>query len=397
MSSSHPEPERRGPLSDVRILDLSRLIPGPFATLILRDLGAAVDKIEDAGAGDYLRHFGPQRAGSAAGFHALNRGKRSAVVDLKRPEGVALLKRLLPRYDVLFEQFRPGVLDRLGLGHAALAREHPRLVVCALTGYGQHGPLAHRAGHDLNYLARAGLLAGQGPADRPPQVPGFQVADASGGMWCAIAILAALRERDRTGRGQVIDVAMADGVHGFAALSVAGGLAGPPTVRGEDVLTGGVAPYNTYTSSDGAVVALAALEPKFWLAFCQASGLEADLGALLPGPHQAELKARVAALFAARTAAEWTAFGAAHDCCVTVALRPDELPADAHTRARGLLATVGEGSDACTVFRTPVTPRDASFPRAPRPGEHSREVLADGGLDAAEIDALVAAGVVKVG
>src|SRR5262245_177784 len=172
------------PLTDIRVLDLSRLLPGPFATLVLADLAATVDKLEDTGGGAYLRHTPPQVAGTSAAFQLINRGKRSLVLDLKKPEGQAAMKRLLGTYDVLFDQFRPGVLARLGLGHDELRAAHPRLVICALTGYGQAGDLASKAGHDLNYLARSGVLGAQGPAGGPPQVPGFQMADVAGGMWC---------------------------------------------------------------------------------------------------------------------------------------------------------------------------------------------------------------------
>src|SRR5262249_25285442 len=188
---------------------------------------------------------------------------------------------LLGTYDVLFEQFRPGVLGRLGIGHADLRAAHPRLVICALTGYGQTGALATRAGHDLNYLARAGVLGAQGPADGPPTVPGFQVADISGGMWCVIAILAALAERARTGEGQVLDIAMTDGVLGFATTALGAAMAGSPPARGGEALSGGIAPYNTYLSKDGHPITLAALEPKFWMTFCAAVGIEASMEAFL--------------------------------------------------------------------------------------------------------------------
>jgi alpha-methylacyl-CoA racemase len=214
------------PLSGVRVLDLTRLIPGPFGSLVLADLGARVDKIEDPGAGDYLRHIAPSKAHTSVAFAALNRGKRSGIIDVKNPLGRDALLRLAGTYDVLFEQFRPGVMDRLGLGHELLRRTHPRLVVCALTGYGQNGPLRDRAGHDINYLARAGILGLQGPPDGPPQVPAFQLADVAGGMWCAIAILAALRQRDATGEGRVCDIAMADGAAMFAVLQLSAGLNG---------------------------------------------------------------------------------------------------------------------------------------------------------------------------
>src|ERR1700679_3336738 len=247
------------PPQGTRVLDLSRLLPGPFATLVLADLGATVDKIEDTAGGDYLRHMPPQVAGESVGFQLLNRGKRSAVLDLKKPEGRAAMKRLVASYDVLFDQFRPGVLARLGLGHEELRAQNPRLVICALTGYGQTGPLAQRAGHDINYLARAGVLGMHGPADGPPQVPGCQMADIGGGLWCVTAILAALRQRDATGAGCVLDVSMVEasaslGVAGFARLC-----GGPAPRRGEEPLTGGIALYGTYGTKDGKYVAIGAL------------------------------------------------------------------------------------------------------------------------------------------
>lgn len=391
------------PLTDVRVLDLSRLLPGPFATLVLADLGARVDKIEDPTGGDYLRHMPPEVAGEAAAFQMLNRGKRSAVLDLKRPEGREALRRIVRSYDVLFDQFRPGVLDRLGLGHEALRAENPRLILCALTGYGQSGPLAQRAGHDLNYLARAGLLAAQGPQDGAPQVPGFQLADVSGGMWCVIAILAALRERERTGQGATLDIAMADGVLGFASVTLGAVLAealsgqagAAPIGRGTEPLTGGIAPYNTYLSSDGQPMSLAALEPKFWASFCAGVGLEVDMGALMPGPHQPALKEKVAAIFRGRTREEWIAFASARDCCLEPALDPRELPRDPHVAARGLLFEIPSPRGATPQVRTPVTPRDEAFTPAPRAGEHTRDVLREGGLSDAEIDALLAAGAAR--
>jgi alpha-methylacyl-CoA racemase len=376
------------PLDGVRVLDLTRLLPGPFASLVLADLGARVDKLEDPGGGDYLRAMPPvDESGASAAFAALNRNKRSLVLDLKRPAGRRAFLRLLPHYDVLFEQFRPGVLARLGLGHDVLRRESPRLVVCALTGYGQTGPLAQRAGHDLNYLARAGLLGLTGPAGAPPPVPGFQLADVSGGLWSVIAILAALRERDRSGQGAVLDVAMVDGVLGFATTAMAALGHGHVAERGGEVLTGGIAPYNTYLSKDDCVMTLAALEPKFWASFCGGVGLACDLTALLPGPHQPALKAEVAAIFRSKTRAEWQAFAAERDCCVEPALRPDELRGDEHLRARGLFfAPPGGGAGpAAGQFRLPITPPDAAAPAPPGRGEHGDAILREAGLSDDEI------------
>jgi alpha-methylacyl-CoA racemase len=383
------------PLQGVRVLDLSRLLPGPFATLVLADLGATVDKIEDSGGGDYLRLMPPQVAGESVAFQLLNRGKRSAVLDLKKPEGRAAMKRLVASYDVLFDQFRPGVLARLGLGHDVLRAENPRLIVCALTGYGQTGDLAQRAGHDLDYLARAGILGMQGPPGAPPQVPGFQLADMSGGMWCVIAIQAALAERARTGEGAVLDIAMTDGVLGFAAMAVGAALLGEEVRRGDEVLTGAIAPYQTYLSSDGHPIALAALEPKFWSAFCAGAGIEADMNALLPGPHQPAIRQRIAAIFASKTREEWARFGAQHDCCVEPALAPGEIAADPHLASRGLFFTLATPRGEVPQVRTPVTPRGESFAPPPRLGEHTREVLRGAGFGDGEIDALVRVGAAR--
>lgn len=383
------------PLQGTRVLDLSRLLPGPFATLVLADLGATVDKIEDAGGGDYLRHMPPHAGGESVAFQMLNRGKRSAVIDLKKPAAREAVKKMVGTYDVLFDQFRPGVLDRLGLGHDALLAANPRLIICALTGYGQTGTLAQRAGHDLNYLARSGILGAHGPAGGPPQVPGFQLADISGGMWCVIGILAALKERDRTGQGRVIDVAMTDGVLGFSLMAVGGALAGEAVKRGDEALTGGIAAYNTYLSSDGHPITLAALEPKFWTAFCAGAGIEVDMTALLPGPHQAAMKEKIAAVFAGKTRAEWAAFGAQHDCCVEPVILPGEMAEDAHLASRGLIFKLATPRGEVPQVRTPVTPRDEDFSPPPRAGEHTRAVLREAGLDDAEIEALIAAGAAR--
>lgn len=383
------------PLAGVRVLDLSRLIPGPFATLVLADLGATVDKIEDPGGGDYLRHVPPHVAGESAAFHLLNRGKRSAVLDLKHPAAREAFLRLAGTYDVLLDQFRPGVLERLGLGHETLRARHPKLVICALTGYGQRGELAARAGHDLNYLARSGLLGAQGPAGSPPQVPAFQLADGGGGLWCVIGILGALAERARTGEGRVLDIAMTDGVLGFAPIAIASALAGQPVAPGDEALTGGIAPYSTYLSRDGHPVSLAALEPKFWLGFCAATGLEADVTALAPGPHQAEIKRRVAEVFAARTRDEWARFAEEHDVCVAPVLAPGEITKDPHLRSRELFFSIETPEGRIPQIRTPITDRAAEASRAPRMGEHTEAILRDAGFSEDEIAELLRSGAAR--
>jgi alpha-methylacyl-CoA racemase len=378
------------PLEGVRVLDLTRLLPGPLATLALADLGARVDKLEDPGPGDYLRHMPPQRDGVNGAFLALNRDKRSAVLDLKKAEGQRALLRMARAYDVLVESFRPGVLERLGLGHARLLESNPRLIVCAITGYGQDGPLADRAGHDINYLARAGVLAVTGPADRPPAVSGAQMADVAGGsLWAVSGILAALYARERTGVGRVVDVSMCEGSVSLAAFAMGAALAerkSPP--RGEHFLDGGIAPYNTYRTRDGGFVSLGALEPKFWMKFCRAVGLESSMDDLAPGPHQRALKERLAALFAERTRDEWAALGAAHDCCLEPVLAPEELADDPQHRARGLFFELDGGQ----YFRTPHADRSAVSRVARAAGQDTDEVLRDCGFSDDERAALRAAG-----
>jgi len=217
----------------------------------------------------------------------------------------------------------------------------------------------------------------------------------SGGMWCVIAIQAALTERVRTGLGRVLDIAMTDGVLGFSALAVSSALAGQEVRRGGEVITGGIAPYFTYLSKDGHPITLAALEPKFWAAFCAGAGLDGDMSALFPGPHQAALKEKLARVFASRTREEWAAFGAEHDCCVEPVTLPAEMATDAHLASRGLFFTLETPQGALPQVRTPVTPKDERFTAPPRAGEHTRVILREGGLSDAEIDALVKSGAAR--
>ncbi|HEX3344629.1 MAG TPA: CaiB/BaiF CoA-transferase family protein [Polyangiaceae bacterium] len=385
-----------GPLAGVRVLDLTRLLPGPFASLALVDLGASVDKLEDTGAGDYLRLTPPLAAGdTSATFLALNRGKRSVCLDLKKASARAAVRRMVTRYDVFFEQFRPGVLDRLGLGHAALLAANPRLVVCALTGYGQDGPMASRAGHDINYLARAGVLGMQGPAGAPPQVPGFQLADFGGGLWSVIGILAALHERAATGKGKVVDVSMVEASMGFALASFGQLFGGHVPARGDEPLTGGLALYGAYATKDGKYVTLGALEPKFWMAFCAGVGLEVDPAALLPGPHQGALKEKLRGIFGSRTRAEWQAFGREHDCCLEPVLEPAELRDDEHLRARGVFFEMDSPWGRIPQLRTPLGERGAASSPPPKQGEHTDAILREAGLDDAAIAAMRAEGAAR--
>ncbi|MEZ4408927.1 MAG: CaiB/BaiF CoA-transferase family protein [Polyangiales bacterium] len=394
-----PRINARRPLEGVRVLDMTRLLPGPFATLCLADLGASVDKLEDPAPGDYLRHFPPMRGDQGAVFECINRDKRSVVLDLKHPDGPATLLRLARAYDVIVEGFRPGVLDRLGVGHESLLAANPRLIVCAITGFGQDGPLAKRAGHDIGYLARAGVLGVTGPADGAPAVSGAQMADIAGGaLWAVSGVLAALLDRARTGEGCVVDVAMCEGALPLATFALGSVFAGEPSpARGVNTLDGGIAPYNTYRTRDGRAVALGALEPKFWTTFAGAVDVDPSLDALVPGPHQVALKAKLVEVFAARTRDEWEDFSRAHDCCLEPVLEPDELRSDPHLRARGVFfdAPARDGATV-THLRTPLG-AGASVAHTPaaRAGADTDAVLRDAGFTDDEARALRDKGVVS--
>jgi crotonobetainyl-CoA:carnitine CoA-transferase CaiB-like acyl-CoA transferase len=385
------------PLSGVRVLDLTRLLPGPFATMVLADLGADVVKVEDPRGGDWLRVLPPLEGEQSAAFHALNRNKRSLALDLRAPAGAAAFRRLAARADAVIESFRPGVMDRLGLGLAALRAGNPRVVLCSISGYGQDGPYAGRAGHDLDYCAIAGVLAANGPPDRPLPL-GVQVADVAGGAWPAVAgILAALLRARATGEGAHVDVSMTEGALALLALPL--GIAwgrGTPVARGAELLSGGAACYGIYRTRDGRSVALGALEPKFFAAFCEAVG-RPDLADRQLEGGGAGPRAELEALFAARTRDEWAALAAEHDVCLVPVLEGDEPRDDPQLRARGAFVEVPtpyEGR-AMRGVASPVRLRGEEAPRrpAPRLGEHADAVLAEAGFSTEEIAALRAGGV----
>jgi crotonobetainyl-CoA:carnitine CoA-transferase CaiB-like acyl-CoA transferase len=379
------------PLAGVKVLDLSRLLPAPFTTMVLADLGAQVDKLEDPKGGDFARVTPPHAAdGMGVMFHWINRGKRSLVLDLKEPAGREAFLRLLPSYDVLVEGNRPGVMDRLGLGYEALREVHPRLVYCAVTGYGQDGPLRDRAGHDLNYIGRAGVLGMTGPESGPPQVPGVQMADVGGGLFATIGILAALAARAQTGEGRFVDISMAEAAISLGLFGFSSHFGGFPVDGGKGALMGAIAPYSTYLTKDGRAVSLGALEPKFWSSFCKGTGLEESPMAQFPGPHQAEWKAKVAAIIGARTRDEWVAFNEAHDCCLEPILTPDETFEDPQHVARGVwVERPTQDGGKVRMARTPVAP--AAEGVAPRQGEHTDAILREHGFSDDEIAALRAA------
>jgi alpha-methylacyl-CoA racemase len=378
-------------LAGIRILDLSRLLPGPFLTMVLADLGADVIKIEDPRLGDYMRQFPPAKGGVSGRYLAVNRGKRSIVLDLKAAAGRDALLRMAATADVVVESFRPGVMDKLGVGYAQLAAANPGIIVCSISGFGQTGPYVDRAGHDLGYLALAGVLAMGGAAGGAPMMPGVQIADLAGGaLWSATAILAALVGRHRTGKGAHLDISMTEGALALVSAELGNLDCGSRPTRGVETLNGGLACYGIYRTADDRYLAVGALEPKFWIALNQAVGRPPAVAELIGGPDvQATTRAELAAIFATRTAAAWNAILAHHDCCVEVVTELDELPDHPLHRAREVFFTVDGGAGVGPVqqIRTPL-----GTPRAPRPpprqGEHTRDVLLEHGFSDAEIAAL---------
>jgi alpha-methylacyl-CoA racemase len=390
-------------LSDIRVLDLSRLLPGGFCSLLLADFGAQVLKVEDTGMGDYVRWSAPGYEGAddsakSALFLALNRGKRSIRLNLKEEAGCAVLLRLVREHDVLLESFRPGVLDRLGVGYERLREENPRLVYCAVTGYGQDGPYTARSGHDMNYLGLNGLLGLTGEAGGPPIQSAGQIADIGGGaLLAAFGILAALRERERSGQGQLVDVSMFDGSLAWLALVAAKYLCdGETPQRGDLELAGRLICYRPYACKDGWVT-LGALEPKFWRAWCTGVGREDLIEKQFERPGSGA-HAEVERIFLERTRAQWNEFASLHDCCLEPVHDLDEALDSELARAREMVVEVDQpGADAVRLLGVPVKlSRTPGAPAGPGPalGEHTREVLAGLGYSEEEIAALEEAGAV---
>jgi alpha-methylacyl-CoA racemase len=380
------------PLDGVRILDLSRLLPGPYASWLLASMGADVLRVEGPTSPDYTRGLPPVVDGLSTFFRVINRGKRSMVVDMKQDAGRAVVLDLIEKTDVLLEQFRPGVLDRLGLTEEALRERKPDLLVCSITGYGQTGPRAQEAGHDMNYQALAGLLWMSGLKDGRPPNPPIPHADLAGSMHAVVGILGALLQRERTGEGSRIDISMTESIGAMAAPFLAGWSVGrdKAAARGDDMLTGTMAQYRTYACSDGEYLAVGALEPKFFQRFANAVG-HPDWAQVppFPGPHQAPLIAEIEAVLATEPRDHWAALLEGVDCCVTPVLHPEEAMKQAVFVERDRLGTSGE----CSWVETPVGPNTEGS--APFNGQHSIDVLRELGRDDAAIEALVGSGAVR--
>ncbi len=374
-------------LAGVKVLDLSRLLPGPHCTMLLAQLGAEIIKIEEPNGGDYARSL------SAEMFAVVNRGKQSLTLDLRKPEGVALLKQLVADADVLLESFRPGVMDKLGCGYETLKAINPKLVFAALTGYGQSGPYRDRAGHDMNYCGYAGALDQIGNADSGAVLSNTQIADLAGGsLTCAVGILAAVIGARTSGHGAFVDSAMLDGTLALQVVALSTlRTAGKTLPRGSDMLTGGLPNYNLYECADGKWFALGSLEMKFWQSFCERAG-RPDLGKrpIAPGKLAQEVQAEVAALFKTRTRDEWEEALASADACTSGIYTLEEALQNEQVLARGMVETV----DGKPAIGAPLQFRDAAAVKtadAPGLGEHTQAILEKLGLDEAQRTQLKAA------
>jgi alpha-methylacyl-CoA racemase len=374
-----------GPLAGVRVVELAGLGPAPFAGMVLADLGADVVRVDR-----------PDRPNAVARMDVLNRGRRSIAVDLKHPDGVEVVLRLAAGSDALIEGFRPGVAERLGIGPEACLDRNPRLVYGRMTGWGQDGPYAAEAGHDITYAAVAGALAHIGRAGQPPTPPLNLVADfGGGGMLLAVGVVSAVLSAQRTGEGQVVDAAMVDGVALLMAPFFMALRSGFFTdERGTNMLDSGAPYYDCYACADGRYVAVGALESQFYAALLDGLGLDAaELGAQNDPANWPEMRRRFTTAFATRTRDEWVAHFAGRDACVAPVNTTEDTFGDPHMAARGTVVEPEGVPQPAPAPRFSATPATLDRP-PPRPGEHTGEVLADIGYGADAVGALLASGAV---
>jgi len=381
------------PLEGIKILDLSRYLPGPFCTQILADFGAEVIKVEDPRGGDLGRSVPPLIKGESARFYTVNRNKKSITLDLKQDAGKEIFKKLTASADVVVDQFRPGVMNKMGLGYENLMMINPGIIYCAITGYGLTGPLRDAAGHDLNYLNIAGVTGLTGAYQCMPVMSGAQIADISGGtLYAVIAILLALASRAKTGQGQLCDIAMMDCSISLLAYTL-GEWAGWGRLpeMGNDVLTGGYAFYNIYKTKDGKYVGLGAVEDKFWAEFCEKIDRREYIKLQWNATLQQDMQADIRAIMLKKTRDEWTQFFAACDICFTPILTMEEMCVHPQVIAREMILKLtnikGSGQDVPLTgvpMKLSGTPGEAKL-TFPKLGEHNQEILKQAGYTAEEI------------
>ena len=386
-----------GPLEGIRILDLSRLLPMPFATMILGDLGADVVRIESPSGGDRLRAMPPFLNGQSVYFMTINRNKRSVAVDLKDPRGAEAFFDLVKTADAVTEGYKPGTVDRLGIGYDAVKEVKPDIVYCSLSGYGQTGPYRDRAGHDLNYMGLGAALDLMTDPQAKPRIPGLFLGDLSGAYYAAIGIMSALLQQHRTGQGQYIDAAMLDGLMGLHTFLASRHLiSGGPAEHGTMQITDAGPSYQIYETKDGGYVTAAPLEARFWSKFCEIIGRED----MVSRQWDLSLVPEVEAIFKQRTLDEWVALSAEHDFCCEPVLSLDAALQHPQVIARGMVVEADD--PACGRVRQVgpgirVGQEDGQIPMpAPQLGEHTVEILREAGIDQTRIDTLLADGVLAV-
>jgi len=383
------------PLAGTKIIDMTRLLPGPYCTRLLADMGATVIKVEDKREGDYLRSFPPQMEGKNIYFEALNRNKKGMTIDMKKKNGREIILRLVDHVDILVEGFRPDVMDRLGLGYRILKERNPRLIYCAITGYGQDSPYREKAGHDINYLALAGFLGLNTTPQGEPIVPGVQMADvAAGGLMAVIGILAALNHQNQTGEGQFVDCSMFDGAMSLIPLQMSQALTlGLEQKPYQDMLNGGLASYNVYKTAEGRYMSLGSLEAKFWKNFCNAVGRKDLINEYNSmGARGQKIKQEVSGIFKSKTKDEWITFFKDKDCCCEPVLTVKEAWSQPLARARHMCvdSEPSRGFHYAQIGFPIKFSQNPSSLRSPAPAkaEHNEEILKEIGYSAKEIDNL---------
>jgi len=382
-----------GPLKGLKILDFTTLLPGPFATMTLADLGADVLQVASGSRPDLTALWPPFIPGTklSAAAAMLGRGKRSLTLNLKDKRAAAIVKKLIAEYDIVIEQFRPGVMERLGLDHKTLCRTNPALIYCSLTGYGQTGPMKNRAGHDINYLSRAGVMSYSGRKKTGPTLTGMQIADvASGSNNAIIGILAAVIHRERTGEGQHLDVSMTDGVVAFNTFAGTAFLAGGQEPGCETELLNGGSLYDFYETRDEKHLSFGGLEPQFFRAFCEVIGRPDLISGGVAPPELSKIKEEVRTIIKTKSRDEWCALFAKTDACVEPVLSLEEALGDPQTRERGMvIETPLPGGKAIKQIGHPIhysaTPPEYGSAGSPA-GTHTREVLYDLGYQESEIE-----------
>lgn len=358
-----------GPLIGLKVLDFTTLLPGPYATMMLADMGAEVLRVEAPGRLDLTRVMPPHDRGESTSHGYLNRGKRSLALDLKQPESADIIKRLVADYDIVIEQFRPGVMERLGLSYETLRQVNPSLIYCAITGYGQTGPYRQRAGHDINYLSLAGVSSHSGRKSGGPPPLGIQVADVAGGSHHAVmGILAAVIHRQQTGEGQFIDISMTDAAFALNGMAGAACLAGGVNPQPESSLLNGGSFYDYYETADNRWLSVGSLEPQFMGRLCDTLGLPElkPMGLSQKPEDQATLRQGLSEVIRSRTLAEWTEVFAEQDACVEPVLSLSEASAHPQLQARGMVIGVsrGDGSEQSQIghpLKFSATPCESRF------------------------------------